>query len=116
MSKVMLGLVLGAVLGAIDGACAYLYPDPEVRSAIVGIVIASTIKGLLTGAAAGWVASRFQSMPGAIGTGLVVGCLLSWVAALGSGYYAAIMIPGTLLGGVTGFASQRFGRTRTAAA
>src|SRR5262245_50588594 len=116
MSKVMLGLVLGAILGLIDGASAYLYPYPDVKAAIGGIIVASTIKGLLTGMAAGWVASRFQSMSAAVGTGLVVGCILSWIAAMGTGYYAEIMIPGTLLGAVAGFASQRFGRQKTATA
>jgi hypothetical protein len=115
MSKPLLGLTLGAVLGCLDGASAYLYPYPEVRAAIVGIVIGSTFKGLLTGLAAGFAANRLRSLPAGIGIGLLVGLVLSWLVAAmpsetGEHYYWEIMLPGSLLGAVVGFATQRFGR------
>ena len=47
MNKIILGLVLGAVLGAFDGLTAWF--TPEARSQLLGIVIGSTIKGLIAG-------------------------------------------------------------------
>jgi len=115
MSKPVLGLVLGALLGLIDGSAAYLYPYPDVKAAIVGIIIGSTFKGLLTGVLAGVFAQRLRSLPMGILFGLVVGLALSYlVAAMPSPedkhYYFEIMLPGTALGAVVGFATQRFGR------
>lgn len=117
MRKVLLGLTLGAVLGLLDGASAYLYPYPSVREAIVGIVIGSTFKGLLTGAAAGYFATRWRSLPKGIAVGLGVGLMLSFLVAAmpgdpeGNHYYLEIMLPGTVLGGIVGFATQRYGRS-----
>ena len=53
MSKPMLGLVLGGVLGVFDGLSALVSApnDPAIKAGIVGIVIGSTVKGILTGAA-----------------------------------------------------------------
>ena len=49
MNKILLGLLLGTVLGAIDGLSAWF--TPAVRAQIVGIVVGSTIKGLIAGVA-----------------------------------------------------------------
>jgi hypothetical protein len=123
MSKPVVGLLLGAILGLIDGASAYLYPYPDVKAAIVGIMIGSTFKGLLTGLAVGFFATKFRSLPLGIVAGLAIGCILSWlVVAMNPGpkYYVEIMIPGSLLGAIVGYATWRFGRapqpsqTRTA--
>ncbi len=46
MNKVLLGLLLGAILGAVDGGTAWF--TPAVRAQMVGIVIGSTVKGLIT--------------------------------------------------------------------
>ena len=122
MSKWSLGMVLGAVLGLIDGASAYFYPYPDVKAAIVGIMIGSTFKGLLTGLVAGLVASKYRSLPLGILVGLGVGLLLSFLVAAmpnpeNKHYYWEIMLPGAALGAVVGFATQRYGRTaRTAVA
>ena len=77
MSKPSLGLLLGAILGFVDGASAYLYPYPDVREAIIIIVVMSTLKGLITGVVAGWVATKWQSLP----LGILVGLPLSFAAA-----------------------------------
>ncbi len=45
MNKILLGLLLGTVLGAVDGLSAWF--TPAVRAQIVGIVVGSTIKGLI---------------------------------------------------------------------
>jgi peptidoglycan/LPS O-acetylase OafA/YrhL len=117
MSKWSLGMLLGAVLGLIDGASAYFYPYPDVKAAIVGIMIGSTFKGLLTGLVAGLVATRYRSLPLGILCGLAVGLLLSYLVAAmpnpeGKHYYWEIMLPGAALGAVVGFATQRYGRER----
>jgi hypothetical protein len=116
MSKPLLGLTLGAVLGLIDGASAWLYPYPDVKAAIVGIIIGSTFKGLLTGVIAGLVAQRLRSLPLGILIGLAVGLFLSYLVATTNHYYMEIMLPGAALGAVVGFATQRFGRAAAPAA
>jgi predicted membrane protein len=111
MSKPLLGLILGVVLGFLDGLSAFFYPD--VASMMTGIIIGSTTKGLLTGVAAGFFANRFRSLPVGIAFGLALGLVLSFlVAATGPDphYYVEIMLPGSILGAVVGFATQRFGR------
>jgi len=113
MSKPMLGLSLGAALGFIDGASAYAYPYPDVRAQIIAIVIGSTFKGLVTGVLAGYFAVKLRSLPLGISFGLIVGLVLSWLVALGNHYYVEIMLPGSLLGAIVGFATQRFGRPGT---
>jgi hypothetical protein len=115
MSKVMLGLLLGALLGAIDGACAGFYDVP--KDQLLGILIGSTGKGLLTGLAAGLYARKSRSLGKGILLGLAVGLVLSFaVAALPAPkhYYVEIITPGMALGAIVGFATQRYGRMRTA--
>jgi len=116
MSKVILGLTAGAVLGLLDGLSAWF--TPEVRDQMMSIVIGSTGKGLITGLAAGWAAKRFNSTLVAVLVGLGVGLVLSYtVAAMGDAqgnhYYLQIVLPGTILGLIVGFASQRFGKRAT---
>lgn len=113
MSKAMLGLVAGAVLGVLDGLTAWF--TPEVRDQMLSIVIGSTGKGLITGLAAGWAAKRWDSMTVAVLVGLAVGLLLSFAVASmgdaqGNHYYLEIMLPGSILGLLVGFASQKFGK------
>ena len=118
MSKPVLGLALGAVLGLVDGASAYIYPYPDVREAILLIVFLSTLKGLATGFLAGYFATRLRSLPLGILFGLAVGLILSFLAAWGGGdpsvphYYVEIMLPGSALGAIVGFATQRYGLER----
>ena len=115
MSKPLLGLFLGAILGMIDGASAWF--TPAVRPVILSIIIASTMKGLITGLLAGWVARVTNSIAYAVIVGLATGLLLSYLAAATSPghYYFQIMLPGCILGGIAGFASQKLGRPRAAA-
>jgi uncharacterized membrane protein (Fun14 family) len=113
MSKALLGLVVGAVLGILDGLTAWF--TPEVRDQMLSIVIGSTGKGLLTGLAAGWAARRYDSMVVAVLVGLAVGFLLSVLVASmpdagGNHYYLQIVLPGSILGLIVGFASQKFGK------
>src|SRR5688500_8203410 len=113
MNKILLGVLLGAVLGAVDGLTAWL--TPAVRPYMIGIVIGSTVKGIIAGIAAGWFARKVQSVPAGIAFGFVVGLLLAYaVAAMpsetGEHYYFEIMLPGSIVGAILGWATQRYGR------
>lgn len=120
MNKPVLGLVLGGVLGIIDGLSA-MVSAPETRPEIVGIVIGSTFKGLVAGILIGWFAKRVNSLPLGILFGLFVGLLLAFfIAAMptpeGKHYYWEIMLPGGIVGLIVGYATQRYGGQREAAA
>src|SRR4029450_11072194 len=92
----------------LDGVSARF--SPEARPLMVTIV-GSTLKGLATGLIAGLVAQRRRSPALGIGTGLVAGFVLSSLAAIGqNGHYLEIVLPGMLLGGLTGFVTQRYPR------
>ena len=113
MSKPVLGLVLGGVLGIFDGLTAWF--TPAVRNQMVGIVIGSTLKGLIAGILIGFFAKKFHSLPLGIIFGLAIGLLLAFaVAAMpqenGQQYYFEIMLPGSILGLVVGFATQKYGQ------
>jgi len=67
-------LLLGGVLGIFDGLSAWFYP--EVRTQIMGIVIGSTFKGLITGVTGvciGYFAKKVNSLGLGILFGLAVG-------------------------------------------
>jgi hypothetical protein len=92
---------------------------------MVGIIIGSTFKGLLAGLAAGVFAKKVNSSVAGTLFGLAVGLLLAWaVAAMpsetGKHYYFEIMLPGSILGAIVGYATQRYkpvpGHTQTRAA
>jgi len=111
MNKIVYGLLLGAVLGAFDGMTAWF--TPEVRNQILGIVVGSTFKGLVAGAATGYFAKKVNSLPLGILFGLAIGLLLAYLIAAmpsetGKHYYFEIMLPGSIVGAIVGFATQRF--------
>ena len=111
MSKPLIGILLGAVLGALDGLTAWF--TPAVRDQLVGIVISSTFKGIITGIAIGFFAKKFHSLPLGIAFGLAVGALLAFLTARFAvgGYYFAIMLPGSMVGLIVGFATQKYGNS-----
>ncbi|HVR44106.1 MAG TPA: hypothetical protein VMS56_11765 [Thermoanaerobaculia bacterium] len=118
MNKPLLGLLLGGILGVFDGLTAWF--TPEVRPFIIGIVIGSTFKGMIAGVAAGWFARKVHSVPAGIVFGFAVGLLLAFaVAAMpsetGEHYYFEIMLPGSVLGAVVGWATQKYGQPAAAA-
>ena len=115
MKKWLLGLLLGGFLGMLDGLSALISApnDPEVKQGIVGIVIGSTFKGLLVGLCAGYFARKVKSVPWGVLFGFGVGLLLAFAvaampAATGEHYYFEIMLPGSILGAVVGYATQRY--------
>jgi len=117
MSKPMLGLVLGGILGIFDGLSALISApdDPAIKAGIVGIVVGSTVKGLITGALIGWFAKRTQSLGVAIVFGLAVGVALAFVICLlqklggQPPYYWQIMLPGGILGVIVGYVTFAYG-------
>jgi len=119
VTKPVLGLVLGGVLGVFDGLSALISApnDPAVKAGIVGIVIGSTVKGILTGLLIGWFAKRTKSLGTAIVFGLAVGLALAFCVSLAQkmsgqpAYYWQIMLPGGILGVIVGYATFSHGRT-----
>ena len=114
MKKPVLGLVLGGVLGIFDGLSA-LISAPETAPMIVQIVIGSTFKGVIVGALVGWFATRTRSVPAGVIVGLAVGAFFAFLIAAmpnpdGTHYYWQIMLPGSVLGMIVGYATQRYGR------
>jgi hypothetical protein len=115
MSKPLLGLVLGGILGIFDGLSALISApnDPAIKEGIVGIVIGSTVKGLITGALIGWYAKRAPSMGATILFGLAVGLALAFTISIMQKmagqppYYWEIMLPGGILGMIVGYATFR---------
>src|SRR6476659_2154436 len=113
MKKPVFGLLLGGLLGIRDGLSALVSAgdDPNVRAGIVGIVIGSTVKGLITGLLIGWFARKTSSLPLAIVFGLVVGLALAFCVSLlqtaagQPAYYWQIMTPGAILGIIVGYAT-----------
>ena len=120
MNKPVFGLVLGGVLGIFDGLSA-LVSSPEVSSQIAGIVIGSTFKGLVAGVVIGWFARKVNSLTWGVLFGLAVGAALALPIAimnskaLHHNYYWQIMLPGSIVGLIVGYATQRYEPTsRTA--
>jgi hypothetical protein len=114
MNKVLLGLILGGVLGIFDGLTAWF--TPAVRDQMMGIVIGSTVKGIIAGLLIGYFARKVNSLALGILFGLGVGALLAFLVAAmpdpsGKHYYFEIMLPGSIVGIIVGYATQKFGRT-----
>lgn len=111
MSKPLIGIVVGAVLGAFDGLTAWF--TPAVRDQLASIVVSSTFKGVIAGIAIGFFAKKFHSLPLGLLFGLAVGALLAFLTARFAvgGYYFEIMLPGSLVGLIVGFATQKYGQT-----
>lgn len=115
MNKVVLGLLMGGILGIFDGLSAWF--TPAVRAQLLGIVIGSTVKGLIAGILIGYFAKKVNSLPLGLLFGLGIGLLLAYaVAAMpdptGKHYYFEIMLPGGIVGMIVGYATQRFGESR----
>jgi hypothetical protein len=118
MKKPILGMVLGGVLGIFDGLTA-LVSAPELRDQITGIVIGSTFKGLVAGVLIGWFAYRVRSLAAGLIAGLLISGFFAYLVAMmpaanGAHYYVEIILPGAVLGLIVGYATQEYGRGKTA--
>ena len=112
MNKILIGALAGLALGALDGATAWF--TPSVREVLAGIMVGSSVKGLLVGLAAGFYARRVHSVGKGIALGSLIGLVLAFgVAAMpqptGEHYYVQIMLPGFITGAMIGFFTQRYG-------
>ena len=118
MNKPVYGLLLGGVLGILDGLSA-LVSAPETAPDITGIVVGSTFKGLLAGLLIGWFAKRVRSVPLGVGFGLLVGAALALLIVVMQQnemrYLWQIVLPGSALGLIVGYATQRHAPGRRAA-
>ena len=118
MKKPVLGLLLGGILGVFDGLSA-LVSAPETAPMIVGIVLGSIGKGLIAGALIGWYASRVHSLAKGVLVGVIVSSFFAFLVAAmpqpdGTHYWVEIMIPGAIVGLIVGYATQMYGRRRSA--
>jgi hypothetical protein len=109
MNKIVVGLIFGAVLGALDGATAWF--TPAVRDAIGGIMVGSTVKGMLVGLLSGWFARKVDSTTWGIVVGSLLGLAFAFAVALmqPGNYYLEIMLPGFVVGAIIGFLTQKMG-------
>ena len=112
MNKIVVGLVFGLILGAIDGATAWF--TPAVRSMITGIMVGSSLKGMIVGLLSGWYARKVQSTAKGVLVGSALGLLFAFLVAAmpsesGQHYYLEIMLPGFVVGAIIGFLTQRLG-------
>jgi hypothetical protein len=106
MKKIGLGLLLGAVLGAIDGASSWF--TPEVRAMLRQIIMGSVIKDALVGVIRGIFAMKVRNVSSGVVFGAVVGGAFAFlVAYLQHAHYVEIMVPGTIVGMILGYATQR---------
>src|ERR1700686_1851496 len=113
MNKIVLGLLVGGILGIFDGLSAWF--TPAVRAQLLGIVIGSTVKGLIAGILIGYFAKKVNSLPLGLLFGLSIGLLLAYAVAArpdptGTHSYFGIMLPGGIVGMIVGYATQRFGQ------
>ena len=114
MNRIAVGILVGGALGILDGLTASI--TPEARPQIIGIVIGSTVKGLVAGAIIGAFARKVASLPWTLAFGTFVGALLAFaIAHMGGKYYLEIILPGSLVGLLTGYATIRFGRAPSTA-
>jgi uncharacterized membrane protein len=105
VNKVLFATLLGGFLGIFDGLTAWF--TPEVRDQMVGIVIGSTVKGLLTGVLIGVFARKVHSVVWGTLFGLAVGAFFAYLILLGTpGHALNIMLPGSLVGLIVGYVAQ----------
>ena len=107
MKKPVFAMLLGGFLGVLDGLSALL-TAPEVRPMIAGIVAGSTFKGVVAGLIVGFVAQRTQSTAIIVGVGFAVGAFFAYLVTLGEPYFWEIILPGSIVGLIVGFATARY--------
>jgi hypothetical protein len=114
LKRIIVGLVFGAVLGALDGATSWF--TPEVRAMLIQIIMASMAKDAVVGVIAGVFALKVRTMAAGVGFAAVVGFGFAFlVAQMQHAHYAEILIPGTIVGALLGYATQKSGTTAVAA-
>ena len=107
MNKPVFAMLLGAFLGFFDGLSALLH-GPEIKPMIWGILAGSTFKGLVAGLIIGFVAQRTQSVATIVAVGVVVSAFFAYLVTLGGPYFWEIILPGSLVGLIVGFATAKY--------
>jgi hypothetical protein len=83
----------------------------------VGIIIGGAIKSIIVGAILGVFARKVHSVAGGVVFGLVLGGVLAFIVAqLQHAHYVEIIVPGSIVGMILGFATQRYGTVPAAVA
>jgi hypothetical protein len=78
---------------------------------MIGIVIGSTINGLLTGVIIGVFSRKVHSLALGLVFGLAVGAFFAYLILLmNPGHALNIMLPGSLVGLIVGFVAQSHNR------
>ena len=108
MKKPVFAMLLGGILGVFDGLTALITGGPEIPGMIAGIVAGSTFKGVVAGLIVGLVAQRTRSVPIIVGVGLLVGALFAYLVTLGGPYFWEIILPGSIVGLIVGFATAKY--------
>ncbi len=108
MKKLPLGLLSGTVLGLLDGLSAFFIPE---ALEMIGMIITSaTIKGVITGLCIGLIARKVDGIGKNILLGGGVSAVLSILAAVPSGAYIEILVPGVIIGVLVGFLVAKWGK------
>lgn len=119
MKRVLFAMGLGAILGALDGATAWF--TPAAREQIGTIMMLSSLKSVIAGFLIGIFAGFVKNRNAVVVFGLAMGLLLAYLVAMspdpktGQHYYAQIMIPGSLVGLILGYATHRYATASQAA-
>lgn len=118
MNKLLVGVIAGAALGFFDGLTAWF--TPAVRPYMMSVLIGSTLKGLVVGVLCGILARKVRSVAAGIAAGAILGLLFAYLvaampSATGEHYYVQIMVPGFVVGALTGFLTQRWGTVKEVA-
>lgn len=108
MKKPVFAMLLGGFLGIFDGLTALITGGPEIPSQIGAIVAGSTFKGVIAGAIIGLVAQKTQSMTITLVVGVTVGAFLAYLVTIGGPYLWEIVLPGSIVGLIVGFASIKY--------
>ncbi len=88
---------------------------------MAGIMVGSSIKGMIVGLLTGWFAHKVRSTGLGILVGSVLGLLFAFVVASmdtvnGQHQYLEIMLPGFVVGAIIGFVTQKTGKAGRAQA
>ena len=108
MKKPVFAMLLGGFLGIFDGLTALITGGPEIPSQIGTIVAGSMFKGLVAGAIIGLVAQKTQSMAITVTVGVAVSAFFAYLVTIGSPYLWEIVLPGSIVGLIVGFAAVKY--------
>jgi hypothetical protein len=108
MKKPLFAMLLGGFLGIFDGLTA-LISSPKEAPNIGMIVVFSSLKGVIAGLIIGLVALRTNSLPIGIAVGLAVGAGLAALITFGGPYFWEIVLPGSVVGLIVGYATFTYG-------